>query len=157
MVAYVAVSYTAKGAAKPALGTLKIEADTSVAVDERLVSFSDLEITESHFPTLKNDEVRIAVDEITSGLPREERVIALDRVLASVDKSQIIPKNVEGVKADPPPIFYSTTPRCSSTSTAIRSGARSRTTISSSPSTPTGICSSTNRPRASISATSRAG
>ena len=37
-------------------------------------------------------------------------MIALDRVLASVDKSQIIPKNVEGVKADPPTIFYSTTP-----------------------------------------------
>ena len=37
-------------------------------------------------------------------------MIALDRVLANVDKSQIIPKNVEGVKADPPAIFYSTTP-----------------------------------------------
>ena len=37
-------------------------------------------------------------------------VIALDRVLARLDKSQIIPKNVNGVKADPPAIFYSTTP-----------------------------------------------
>ena len=36
--------------------------------------------------------------------------VALDRVLAAVDKSQIIPKNVEGVKADPPPIFFSQTP-----------------------------------------------
>ena len=31
-------------------------------------------------------------------------------MLASVDKSQIRPKNVEGVKADPPTIFFSTTP-----------------------------------------------
>ena len=31
-------------------------------------------------------------------------------MLAELDKSQIIPKNVEGVKADPPPIFFSTTP-----------------------------------------------
>ena len=37
-------------------------------------------------------------------------MIALDRVLATVDKSQIIPKNVEGVKADPPKIFFSKTP-----------------------------------------------
>ena len=48
--------------------------------------------------------------EIVKAIPEEERVIALDRVLASVDKSQIIPKNVEGVKADPPPIFYSAKP-----------------------------------------------
>ena len=37
-------------------------------------------------------------------------MIALDRVLANIDTSQIIPKNVEGVKADPPPIFFSKTP-----------------------------------------------
>ena len=37
-------------------------------------------------------------------------MIALDRVLARLDKSQIIPKNVNGVKADPPVIFYSTSP-----------------------------------------------
>ena len=37
-------------------------------------------------------------------------MIALDRVLARLDKSQIIPKNVDGVKADPPVIFYSTSP-----------------------------------------------
>src|SRR6185436_12466246 len=31
-------------------------------------------------------------------------------VLASVDRSQIMPKNVEGVKADPPTIFFSKKP-----------------------------------------------
>ena len=50
IVAYAAVSYTPKGAAKPALGTVKVESDTSVALDERLVSFSELKITESNFP-----------------------------------------------------------------------------------------------------------
>ena len=48
--------------------------------------------------------------EIAKSIPQDERVIALDRVLASIDKSQIIPKNVEGVKADPPTIFFSKTP-----------------------------------------------
>ena len=37
-------------------------------------------------------------------------MIALDRVLAHLDKSQILPKNVEGVKADPPAIFFSSKP-----------------------------------------------
>src|SRR4030095_11782286 len=32
------------------------------------------------------------------------------RILANIDKSGIVPKNVEGVKADPPPIFFSNTP-----------------------------------------------
>jgi hypothetical protein len=110
MVAYAAVGYEKKGASKPALGSLKIEADTKVAVSERLVSFAPLQITESNFPTLKKEEVREVVGEIEKSIPNDERVIALDRVLASVDKSQILPKNVEGVKADPPKIFFSQGP-----------------------------------------------
>jgi hypothetical protein len=57
-VAYAAVSYEAKGASKPALGSLKVEADTKVSVSERLVNFSVLQVTESNFPTLKKEEVR---------------------------------------------------------------------------------------------------
>jgi hypothetical protein len=109
MVAYAAVSYEAKGATKPALGSIKVEADTKVAVSERLVNFSPLQITESNFPTLKKEEVRDLVAEIDKAIPDNERVIALDRVLAGVDRSQILPKNAEGVKADPPKIFFSQT------------------------------------------------
>ena len=110
MTAYAAVAYEAKGATKPALGSLKIEADTSIAVDSRLVSFKDLKITESNFPTLPREHVREVVAEIQKSIPDKERVIALDRVLASLDRSQIMPKNVDGVKADPPVIFYSAKP-----------------------------------------------
>ncbi len=105
-----AISYTPKGATKPAMGTIRLEADTSVAVDQRLVSFDEFKITKSNFSTLTPDEAKKAVDEITTQVPKDERVIALDRVLAYVDKSQIVPKNVEGLKADPPVIFFSTTP-----------------------------------------------
>ena len=108
-VMYAAVSYTPKGG-KPALGTTRVESDTSVALDERLVSFSDYRIIESNFPTLPREQVKTVVQEITSTVPLNERVIALERVLAHVDTSMIIPKNVEGVKADPPTIFYSATP-----------------------------------------------
>ena len=107
---YAAVSYTAKGAKEPALGTIKVESDTKVAVEQRLVSFSDFTIGESNFPTLQRDGVKAVVSEITTAVPLDERVIALDRVLANIDTSQIIPKNVEGLKADPPTVFFSQTP-----------------------------------------------
>ena len=50
MTFYAAVSYTRQGGDKPALGTIKAEADTKVSVTERLVDFSVLRITESNFP-----------------------------------------------------------------------------------------------------------
>ena len=110
MTAYAAASYTPKGASKPALGTLQIEADTDVSVSERLVDFSKYRIIEANFPTLPKEQLRTVIAEVTTSVPPRDRVIALDRVLAAVDKSQIIPKNVEGVKADPPPIFFSDKP-----------------------------------------------
>ena len=109
MVAYAAVSYLAKGAEKPALGTVKVESDTSVALDDRLVNFAALKIDQPSFPTLQREQLRTVVEEIVASLTPGERVIALDRVLANIDTSKIIPKNVSGVKADPPPIFFSKT------------------------------------------------
>ena len=109
-VLYAAVSYSVKGAKTPAIGTIKVESDTSVALDDRLVSFSEFKITESNFPSLQRDQVKALVSEIDASVPLEERVIALDRVLANVDMSQIVPKNVDGLKADPPPIFFSKAP-----------------------------------------------
>ena len=110
MLAYSAVSYLMKGATRPELGTVTLEADTNVALDERLVKFTNIRVTESSFPKLSREQVRDITDTIVGGIPDAERVIALDRVLAMVDKSQIRPSNVEGVKSDPPTIFYSTSP-----------------------------------------------
>lgn len=110
VVGFAAISYTPKGAASAALGTVKLESDTSVALDERLVSFTDLKIAEPNFPTLSREQLKIALDELLATVTRDERVIALDRVLANIDTSQIIPKNVDGVKADPPTIFFSKSP-----------------------------------------------
>jgi hypothetical protein len=110
MVAYSAVSYRPQTADKPALGTIKIEADTKVAIAERLVSFNNMKIVEANFPTLPKERIAEITTDVDKSLPDDERVIALDRVLANLDKSQIVMKNVEGVKADPPPIFFSKTP-----------------------------------------------
>jgi hypothetical protein len=110
LLALAAVAYIAKGEAKPTLGTIKIEADTSVALAQRLVKFSTLKITEANFQTLSKEQTRAIVSEIEKTIPPAERMIELDRVLAQLDKSLIIPKNVEGLRADPPKIFLSRTP-----------------------------------------------
>ena len=108
--AFSAVSLRNKAGDKPALGTIKLEADTKVAVADRLVSFQKMKISEANFQTLPKEQVREIVEAIDKAIPDDERVIALDRVLANVDKSKIVPKNVEGIKADPPTIFFSKTP-----------------------------------------------
>jgi hypothetical protein len=110
MSAYAAVSVQQPGQQKPALGTVKIEANTKVSLDARLVNFSDMTLVEPSFPTLAKEKVREVTDEILKGVPAEDRIISLDRVLEQVDKSLIVPKNVEGIKADPPVIFFSKTP-----------------------------------------------
>jgi hypothetical protein len=110
LVAFSAVSHRDKAATKPAMGTIKLEAQTQVALQERLVSFRGLKITDANFPTLTKEAVRDITDTITKTMPPDDHVIALDRVLANLDKSQIVSKNVEGIKADPPNIFFSKTP-----------------------------------------------
>ena len=111
LIAYSAVAHhTGATGAKPAFGTIKLEADTAVSVPDRLVSFKQLKIAETHFQTLQNEQVREIVAVLQDTLPDDERVIALDRVLANLDKSKIVPKHTPGVKADPPAIFFSATP-----------------------------------------------
>ncbi|HEU4711948.1 MAG TPA: hypothetical protein VFS76_10310 [Pyrinomonadaceae bacterium] len=110
LVALAAVSRVAKGEKKPALGTIRFEADTSVSLEQRLVKFSTLKITETSFQTLSKEQTQEIVSEIEKNLPQEDRIIALDRVLAFVDKSTINPKGVDGLKADPPRIILTQTP-----------------------------------------------
>src|SRR5262245_44489447 len=74
MTLYSAVSYLASGASKPTIGTVRIEADTKVALSERLVNFSDFTIAESQFPSLDNDTRTKVVDEIKASVPTNDRV-----------------------------------------------------------------------------------
>ena len=107
---YTAMSYTAPGADKPLLGTVKAEADTRVSLEQRLVDFSSFRILESNFPQSTKEQAGAAVAALKANMPLGERVIALDRVLEYVNTSSINPKNTDGVKADPPTIFYSAAP-----------------------------------------------
>src|ERR1041385_2540873 len=110
LVAMAAVSYTKKDAPKPDMGTIKLEANTSVALEERMVKFATVKVTETNFQSLAKEQIQEIVTEIEKIIPDDERVISLDRVISQVDKSLITPKNVEGLKADPPLVFVSKTP-----------------------------------------------
>ena len=81
-----------------------------MSLDERLVSFANMRITEANFPNLPKENLQETVAEITRAIPENDRVIALDRVLAFVDKSTIKPKEVPGLNSEPPKIFFSQTP-----------------------------------------------
>jgi hypothetical protein len=107
---HAAVAYTAAGADRALLGTIVAEADTRVSVESRLVDFSNFEVTRSNFPEASRDQATAVAAAIKEAIPLGERVIALDRVLEAYDTSEIRPTNNEGVKADPPRIFYSTRP-----------------------------------------------
>ena len=115
LVAFSAVSFrqpgtTQNASEKPAVGTIKLESDTKVSVSDRLVSLTAIKVTEANFQTLPKEQVRAISEAIDKAIPDDEKVIALDRVLANIDKSQIVSKNVEGIKADPPTIFFSKSP-----------------------------------------------
>jgi hypothetical protein len=110
LVAFAAVSHVAKGEPKPALGTIKFETDTEVSLEQRLVKFSKIKIIETNFQNLSKEQTQEIVNELEKNIPEQDRVITLDRVLAYVDKSTINPKNVAGLKSDPPRIILTQTP-----------------------------------------------
>jgi len=110
MVAYAALSYQAEGASKPSLGTAKLEARTSVSMEDRLVRFAPVQVAELNFPSLSREQLQDVSSEISGGIPDDDRVIALDRVLANLDKSPLVRRDAVGIKSDPPAIYYSTKP-----------------------------------------------
>jgi hypothetical protein len=107
LVAMCAVSYTPKGTPKSELGAVRLESATSTSVEERMVNFLKVDITAMNFPTLEKTQSQEVLNEIRKSLPKENVLIALDRVLAAVDTSQISVKNVK-INTEPPPIFFST-------------------------------------------------
>lgn len=108
ILAWSAVAYTPTGAKEPALGTIKIEGPTTVAIDDRVVRF-DMKVTEYNFKTLSPDQVKTLVADVQA-LPEHQRVLDLDRVTAAVAKSPLVVKNMEGLKADPPKVFSAPAP-----------------------------------------------
>jgi hypothetical protein len=108
IVAWAAVAYQPTGAKEPALGTVKIEGTTQVAVEERAVRL-DLKITEYNCKTLAPEQVKALVADVQAA-PPNQRVIDLDRLMAYVSNSSLQIKDMDGLKADPPKVFQATAP-----------------------------------------------
>ncbi len=79
-------------AEKPAMGTIKLEADTKVALTDRLVSFQQMKITEANFQTLPKEQVREISDGDRQG---DSRRRARDRARSRARESRQEPDRSE--------------------------------------------------------------
>lgn len=112
MVAWSAVSFDSSPTAKQALGSMKIEAQTDISVDHRMVKFTKFKITEINLPTITPDDAKKIAAALEAELPDEDKSLELEKVLAAVDKSQLAIEKSENpnVKAEPPTVLYSASP-----------------------------------------------
>jgi hypothetical protein len=104
-----AFTFTPKGQ-KDVVGIIVLQAQTDVDVDEHSVLLSNFKITEVTLPSVAAEK-KPAVDQLVrSFLPPDHTVVmSLDRLVATVEKSQAAPLSVT-VQNDPPTIFVSNTP-----------------------------------------------
>ncbi len=94
---------------KQVVGVVNIHARTDVNVDARTVLLSNLTITDSHFPSLDAATATQMGQLVQTFVPPNSSVvITLDRLVASVKKSQ--PAATVPVRNDPPTIFVSNRP-----------------------------------------------
>ena len=106
LAARVAVAFSPPGAESPELGTFEIEADTQVDLDTRLVRISNVEIVKQRFPTLDEEVSGKLGAKLVELMPTDELIVALDRVLASLERAEAQLAPVE-TKTTPPAIFVS--------------------------------------------------
>src|SRR5207237_6576622 len=103
-----AFSLTPKGQ-KEIVGVIEAQAQTDVNMDDRSVLLRDFKINEVKLPGLDPAKASQVDQAVRSFLPPGHTVVmALDRLVASVEKSQA-PATVQ-VQNDPPKIFVSYTP-----------------------------------------------
>ena len=103
-----AFSLTPKGG-KEIVGVVEVQAQTDVNMDDRSVLIRDFKINEVKLPGLDPAKASQVDQAVRSFLPPDHTVVmALDRLVASVEKTQA-PATVQ-VQNDPPEIFVSYTP-----------------------------------------------
>jgi hypothetical protein len=95
---------------KEIVGIIVLQAQTDVNVDEHSVLLSNFKITEVTLPSVAAEKKPDADKLVRSFLPPDHTVVmSLDRLVATVEKSQAAPPSVT-VQNDPPTIFVSNTP-----------------------------------------------
>lgn len=110
MKAVSAVQVDLKSLKDDVFGAIYVQADTETNSEVRMVVFKNIKITDIRFPNVKADTVKLCDELIRKTIsPKTSIPIALDRVIAAMDRSELQQRNVE-VNLDPPPIYYSSKP-----------------------------------------------
>src|SRR5215471_8454213 len=91
------------------LGVVTVKADTIVDKDTRTVFLRDVDAQSVRFPSLDPNAVDQMEKLFKSLLPTGGNPIALDRLMADIEKDKV-PATPVALKNDPPTIFYSAKP-----------------------------------------------
>jgi hypothetical protein len=94
---------------KQVVGIVQVKSSTDINMDARTVLLTKPEVTDSHFPSLDSSKAG-EMDQLlrTFLLADSSVVISLDRLIASIEKTQ--PTTTVSVRNDPPAIFVSHKP-----------------------------------------------
>jgi len=94
---------------KQVVGVVQIKSNTDINMDARTVLLSKPEVTDTHFPSLDGSKAAEMDQLVRTFLPSDSSVvISLDRLIASVEKTQ--QTATVSVRNDPPAIFVSHKP-----------------------------------------------
>ena len=85
--ARVAIAFSAPGEEASSLGAFEIEGDTEVDLETRLVKLSAVEIVKHRFPSLDEQRSQKLLAKLGELMPKDEVVVALDRILASLERA----------------------------------------------------------------------
>jgi len=110
MKAVSAVQVDLKSQKDDVFGAIYIQADTETNLEMRMVVFTNIKITDIRFPNVEADTVKLCNELIRKTIsPKTSIPIALDRVIAAIERSELQQRKVE-VNLEPPPIYYSSEP-----------------------------------------------
>jgi hypothetical protein len=107
--ARLAVELTRKGADKPILGAIWLEAETSASMDKRLVALDNIRVAKTNFPTLDRQQSKRIAEVVGRMVPKSLPDVSLDRILAGIERTREADRAFQGSTA-PPVICASTKP-----------------------------------------------
>lgn len=107
--ALIAAEYKQSDDAKPIFGVVGVTGKTDADSASGQVVVSDIKMTEIHFSVLDRKELADLTREVGKLMPVGTITVSEDKLTASLDYYQRL-GNVEGLKADAPPIFISKKP-----------------------------------------------
>lgn len=110
MKAVSAVQVNLKSLKDDVFGAIYLQAETETNLEVRMVVFNNIKIGDIRFPNVEAGTAKICDELIRETItPKTSIPIALDRVIAAIERSELQQRNVD-VNLDPPPIYYSSEP-----------------------------------------------